>query len=118
MSRLWSSIVSFLKCIIILNSHILFFKKSMNIRLNHKSEFYELFVNNRQIVFVLEEIRSIKIKKKLNFKYIICFLLLVSGLCLLVLQFFMFSFFGYLIFLYFLFYCSRNLFISQCIILN
>jgi hypothetical protein len=65
----------------------------MNIRLNHKSEFYELFVNNRQIVFVLEEIRSIKIKKKLNFKYIICFLLLVSGFCLLVLQFFMFSFF-------------------------
>jgi|LakMenE18May11ns_1017448.scaffolds.fasta_scaffold9216249_1 hypothetical protein len=51
----------------------------MNIRLNHKSEFYELFVNNRQIVFVLEEIRSINIKKKLNFKYIICFLLQVSG---------------------------------------
>jgi hypothetical protein len=55
----------------------------MNIRLNHKSEFYELFVNNRQIVFVLDEISSIKIKKKLNFNYIFCLMLLVSGFGLL-----------------------------------
>jgi hypothetical protein len=74
----------------------------MNIRLNHKSGFYELFVINRQIVFVLDEIRSIKIKKKLNFKYIICFLLLLFGFGLLayIFTFFWFPFFIFSAFLF------------------
>ncbi len=40
----------------------------MNIRLNHKTDYYELFINNHQIEFFFRRNFKYKYKEKLQFK--------------------------------------------------
>jgi hypothetical protein len=68
----------------------------MKVILNFRSDFYELFIDHKKIVFTTDDIRFIKIDKSLNINSIVHFNLLILVLFVIFLELIYFPFLFFL----------------------